>query len=157
MSFKTISRVAAASAVLGVAVLNPSVAQAKDPPTLSGAVTLSVCPAELGGDARLSTDGSGTVGNLGPTSYTMNISGAIANNTYDFRARYSYIPTGSTQRVFSKARDVLVSTDATGTASYAGNISVNGTGVRIYRLDVVDVSSILDKLVYTSDGVAGCD
>jgi hypothetical protein len=154
MSFKTISRVAAASAVLGVAVLNPSVAQAKDPPTLSGAVTLSVCPAELGGDARLSTDGSGSVGT---TDYTMEITQAVANNTYDFRARYSYIPTGSTQRVFSKARDVLVSTDATGTASYAGNISVNGTGVRIYRLDVVDVSSILDNLVYTSDGVAGCD
>jgi len=154
MSFKTISRVAAASALLGVAVLNPSVAQAKDPPTLSGPVALSVCPAELGGDARLSTDGSGSVGT---TDYKMNISGAVANNTYDFRARYSYIPTGSTQRVFSKARDVLVSTDATGTASYAGNISVNGTGVRIYRLDVVDVTSILDNLVYTSDGVAGCD
>jgi hypothetical protein len=154
MSFKTITRVAAASAVLGVAVLNPSVAQAKDPPTLSGAVALSVCPADLGGDARLSVDGSGTVGT---TNYTMSITQAVAGNTYDFRARYSYVPAGSTSRVFSKARDVLVTTNAAGSASYSGNIVVNGSGVRIYRLDIVDVTSIADNLVYTSDGVAGCD
>jgi len=154
MSVKTFTRVAAASALLGVAVLNPSVAQAKDPPTIVGGVTLSVCPAELGGDARLSTDGTGSVGT---TDYTMDISAAVANNTYDFRARYSYVPAGSTTRVFSKARDVLVTTDATGTAHYAGNIVVNGSGVRIYRLDVVDITSLTDNLVYTSDGVVGCD
>jgi hypothetical protein len=157
MSFKTITRVAAASAVLGVAVLNPSVAQATDPPTLSGDVVLSVCPAELGGDARLSTDGSGTVGTPTNTDYAMSITAAVPNNTYDFRARYSYIPAGSTSPVFSKARDVLVTTDASGAADYSGSISVNGSDVRIYRLDVVDITSIADNLVYTSDGVAGCD
>ena len=154
MSVKTITRVAAASALLGIAVLNPSVAQAKDPPTLVGSATLSACPAAAGGDARITTDGSGFVGT---TDYRMSITAAVPNNTYDFRARYSYVPTGSTSRVFSKARDVLVTTSATGAASYAGNISVNGTGVRIYRLDVVDVTSIADNLVYTSDGVVGCD
>jgi hypothetical protein len=154
MSVKTLARVAAASALLGVAVLNPSVAQAKDPPTLSGPVTLSACPAALGGDARITADGSGSVGT---TNYTMAVTQAVANNTYDFRARYSYVPAGSTSRVFAKARDILVTTDATGAASYAGNIAVNGSGVRIYRLDVVDVTSIADNLVYTSDGVVGCD
>ncbi len=154
MSVKTITRVAAASALLGVAVLNPSVAQAKDPVTLSGDVTLTVCPAALGGDARLHTNGTGSVGT---TDYTMSITQAVPGNTYDFRARYSYVPTGSTQRVFSKARDVLVTTNAAGAVSYAGNIVVRGSGVRIYRLDVVDVTSIADNLVYTSDGEAGCD
>jgi hypothetical protein len=154
MSVKTFARVAAASTVLGVAVLNPSLAQAKDPPTLSGPVTLTVCPAASGGDSRLSVDGTGSVGT---TNYTMDITQAVAGNTYDFRARYSYVPTGSTSRVFSKARDVLITTDASGNGSYAGNISVNGSGVRIYRLDIVDVTSPLDNLVYTSDGAAGCD
>src|SRR5215218_5603838 len=41
-----------------------------------------------------------------------------------------------------KARDVLVTTDGTGAASHAGNIVVKGSGVRIYRLDIVDVTSI---------------
>jgi len=151
MSVKTITRVAAASALLGIAVLNPSVAQAKDPPTLSGPVTLSACPG-----TGLTVDGTGSVG-AAVTHYTMNITNAAANNQYDFRARFSYVPTGSTTRVFSKARDVLVTTDATGAAGYIGDIAVNGSGVRIYRLDVVDVTSPLDFLAYTSDGVAGCD
>src|SRR3954452_10661852 len=98
MSVKTITRVAAGSALLGLAVLNPSVAQAKNPPPLVNVdVTLAACPG-LG-----LTDGTAHVGTTG---YTMSIAGAAANNVYDFRARYSYVPTGSTSRVFTKARDI---------------------------------------------------
>src|SRR5215212_11870810 len=61
MSVKTITRVAAASALLGIAVLNPSVAQAKDPPTLSGGVTLSVCPASSHKNTQLDTARTGSV------------------------------------------------------------------------------------------------
>jgi hypothetical protein len=150
MSVKTITRVAAGSALLGLAVLNPSVAQAKNPPILANVdVTLAACPG-LG----LLTNGTAHVGTAG---YTMSITRAAANNVYDFRARYSYVPTGSTTRVFSKARDINVTTNATGAASYTGNIAVKGSGVQIYRLDVVDVTSPLDNIAFTSDGAAACD
>jgi hypothetical protein len=143
---KIFRTVVASSVIGGVALLNPLSAHAKNPATLSGTYVMSACP-EAGGAA----DGSGTVAG---TTFTITIKG-LPNNTYDFRARYSTLAAGATKRSFSKARDVLVATDAAGNATVNGTVS--GPDAKIYRLDVVDVTSPLDYLAWTSDGVAGCD
>jgi hypothetical protein len=143
MSVKTLTRVAAASAVLGVAVLTPSVAQAKNPVDLA-AVNLTACPGS----------GLGDVANAGSVSgATFNVSAPVATGIeYDIRVRYSTSTTPTSTRVFGKSRDFLV-TSATGVAARSGTIA--GSNVRIYRIDYVD--TVNELLVYTTDGIAGCD
>jgi hypothetical protein len=145
MSAKTFTRVVAGSVVLGAAVLSPSIAQAKDAPTLDGTVTMAACP--LTGFTDVS---SASV--TGASTFSVTV--PAANGTeYDIRVRYSVAgATPTARRVFGKSRDFLV-TPTTGSASRAGTIT--GNGVRIYRIDVVD--TVNEVLVYTSDGIAGCD
>ena len=145
MSVKTITRVAAASALLGIAVLNPSVAQAKDPATLNGTVTMAACPLTGFTDVN-------TASVTGASSFSVTVP-ATNGTEYDVRIRYSTAGATSTSpRIFNKSRDFLV-TATTGSVSRSGTIT--GTDVRIYRMDVVD--TVNEILVYTSDGVAGCD
>jgi hypothetical protein len=144
---KLIRRTVASALVLGgVAALSPVAAQAKDPATLAGSVVMAACPEAVG-----AADGTGSVTG---TTFVITIKG-LPSNTYDFRARYSTLQPGSTKRSFSKARDLLVATDAAGNATVRG--SVTGADAKIYRLDVVDVTSPLDYLAWTSDGAAACD
>src|SRR4051794_9295796 len=103
MSFKTITRVAAGSVVLGAVVLAPSVAQAKAAPAFIGSsFTMSACPG-----VGLTANGSGTYDSA-THRYTVVLNGAAKNNQYDLRMRYSYVPAGSTTPSIGRARDVVV-------------------------------------------------
>jgi hypothetical protein len=142
---KTLTRIAVGSVVLGAAVLAPSAAQAKNPDTLNGTVTMAACP--LTGFTAVNT--ASVTG-----ASTFQVSVPATNGTeYDIRVRYSVAgATPTSSRIFSKSRDFLV-TPTTGFAARSGTIT--GNDVRIYRMDVVD--TVNEVLVYTSDGIAGCD
>jgi hypothetical protein len=145
MSAKTFTRVVAGSVVLGAAVLTPSVAQAKDPVTLNGTVTMAACPWSTFTDVN-------TASVTGASSFQVSVP-ATNGTEYDIRIRYSVAgATPTSKRIFSKSRDYLV-TATTGSVSRAGTIT--GKDVRIYRMDVVD--TVNELLIYTSDGIAGCD
>jgi len=145
MSVKTFTRVVAGSVVLGAAVLTPSIAQAKDPATLNGTVTMAACPLTGFTDVN-------TASVTGASSFSVTVP-ATNGTEYDVRIRYSTAgATPTSSRIFNKSRDFLV-TATTGSVSRSGTIT--GTDVRIYRMDVVD--TVNEILVYTSDGVAGCD
>ena len=125
--------------------LAPSVAQAKDPVTLT-TVTRAACP--LTGFTDVNTAGSVTGG------ATFDVSVPATNGVqYDVRVRYSVAgATPTAKRIFTKSRDYLV-TPTTGTVIRSGTIT--GNYVRICRIDVVD--TLNEVLVYTSDGAAACD
>jgi hypothetical protein len=145
MSVKTLTRIAAASAVLGVAVLNPTAAQAKDPATLAGTVTMAACPGSGFADVN-------TASVTGASTFSVSVP-ATNGIEYDIRVRYSVAgATPAAKRVFSKSRDFLVVPDAS-KAARSGTLA--GKDLKIYRIDVVD--TINELLVYTSDGIAGCD
>jgi hypothetical protein len=145
MSAKTLTRVVAGSVILGAAVLSPSIAQAKNPATLNGTVTMAACPLTGFTDVN-----SASV--AGASSFSVSVP-ATNGTEYDIRVRYSTAgATATSPRVFTKARDFLVVPTA-GAAARAGTIT--GNDVRIYRIDVVD--TVNEVLVYTSDGIAGCD
>jgi hypothetical protein len=142
---KTLARIAVGSVVLGTAVLVPSAAQAKDPATLNGAVTMAACPLTGFTDVN-------TASVTGASTFSVSVP-ATNGTEYDIRVRYSVAgATATSKRIFSKSRDFLV-TPTGGLAVRSGTIT--GKDVRIYRMDVVD--TINEVLVYTSDGVAGCD
>jgi hypothetical protein len=145
MSVKTFTRVVAGSVVLGAAVLSPSIAQAKDAPTLDGTVTMAACPLTGFTDVN-------TASVTGASSFSVTVP-ATNGTEYDIRIRYSEAgSTPTAKRIFGKSRDFLV-TPTTGSVFREGTIT--GTDVRIYRIDVVD--TVNELLVYTSDGIAGCD
>jgi hypothetical protein len=143
---KTFARIAVGSIVLGTAVLAPSAAQAKDPATINGSVTMAACP--LTGF----TDAVGAASVTGGSTFSVSVP-ATNGTEYDIRVRYSVAgATTTAKRIFSKSRDYLV-TPTAGSAARSGTLT--GNDVRIYRIDVVD--TINEVLVYTSDGLVGCD
>ena len=146
MSVKTFTRVVAGSVVLGAAVLSPSIAQAKDAPTLNGTVTMAACPLTGFTDVN-------TASVTGGSGFSVTVPATIGTE-YDIRIRYSEAgATPTAKRIFGKSRDFLVTPTTEASVSRAGTIT--GRDVRIYRMDVVD--TVNELLVYTSDGIAGCD
>lgn len=135
---------------LGIAAVSPLSAQAKGGPALVGDNTLYACP-DLGiGNATATVTG---------TKFSATGKG-VANNQYSIRARYSYTPAAGGSTVFAKDKTVTVTTSATGTFSTPVTTVPVPTGARnvaIYRVDGVDITSPLDNLAWTTDGVAACD
>jgi len=147
---KIFRTIVASSVIGGVALLSPLSAQAKGGPALSGDNTFYACP-DLGlSDAIATVTG---------TKFSAHGTGA-PNNEYSIRARFSYTPAGGGGTVFAKDKTVSVTTSATGAFSSpvtAVSVPAGATNVAIYRVDGVDVTSPLDNLAWTTDGVLACD
>jgi hypothetical protein len=131
---KIFRTVVASSIIGGVALLSPLSAEAKSVSPLGSSVTLDAC-----------SGGTGASGTITATSFTISTPARPAGAAYEYRARVFTVVNG--KQVFSKVR----STSPTGAIP---------KGAKAYRLDVVDTNAEaagLLALVYTSDGIAGCD
>ena len=147
MSFKTITRVVVGSAILGTAVLAPSVAQAKSAVDLVSNPSLAAC--DGGAPATGSITGAVSPGGL---SYSVKVPSIAAGATYELRARIFTVDASGKQNFATKKTRVSFVTD---TAS-----STLSPGQHIYRLDVSNLTAEaagLPALAYTSDGLIGCD
>ena len=142
MSFKTITRIAVGSAILGTAVLAPSVAQAKAAPELSGPQTLVSCASATADPATGSVTG---------TSFTVSLPASAPAGAYEVRARVFTLD-ASGKQVFSTKKARVPVTDTV--TSSVGSLQ------HIWRLDVSNLTAEaagLPALAYTSAGAIGCD
>jgi hypothetical protein len=126
---KIFRTVVASSIIGGVALVSPLTAEAKSATALSGSVALAAC-----------AGGTGATGTVGTTNFSISTPAVPAGASYEYRARVFTVVNG--KQVFSKVR----STSPTGAIP---------KGAKAYRLDVVDINA--EALVFTSDGIAGCD
>jgi hypothetical protein len=135
---KIFRTVVASSIIGGVALLSPLSAEAKTGTALplGRGIPMAAC------------DGSanGATGTLGATSYAFTTPPVPAGAAYEYRLRVFSLNAKGAQ-VFSKIRST----------SPTGNIPAT---VKAYRLDIVDTNAEaqgLPALVFTSDGLVGCD
>jgi len=130
-----IFRIAVASAVLGgVAALTPLSAQAKSVTEMSGTYEAASC-----------TGVASAPGSVNGTSFSLNLPAAAG--AVDVVARVYTVNADGTQN-FSARKTVLEGVSG----------AVSGTvlaGQHIWRIDAADPAT--DALLYTSDGVLGCD
>ena len=136
---------AASTAIGSLAVLSPLAAQAKSVDWLknqTGGIPMAACFGAPG-------EAKGYVTGEGTTSGTFKIKVPTAGD-YEFRARYGYWDAKQKKMLFAK-----VKVDPTGTPLAASGSVINKQQLVIYRLDVIDIAA--EQLVYTSDGVVGCD
>ncbi|HKG49232.1 MAG TPA: hypothetical protein VKB14_02225 [Actinomycetales bacterium] len=129
-----IFRIAVASAVIGgVAALTPMSAQAKSVPEMVGAYEAASC-----------AGAASAPGSVNGTSFSINLPAAGA---VDVVARVYTVNADGTQN-FSARKTVL--------EGVAGAVSGSVLqGQHIWRIDASDPAT--DALLYTSDGVLGCD
>jgi hypothetical protein len=140
---KIFRTVVASSIIGGVALVSPLTAEAK-------AVTaLPLAPAVITLDSC--AGGTGATGSVTTSSFSITVPGIPVGAAYEYRARVFTVVNG--KQVFSTKRVRVPSTLPTdGGALPAGALA--------YRLDVVDTNAEaagLPALVFTSDGIAGCD
>src|SRR3954447_23793587 len=142
MSFKTLTPVAVGSAILGTAVLTPSIAQAKAEPELTGTVKLESCASASAAPA------TGTI--FGQT-FTVRVPTMAPGAVYETRARVFTIVNG--KQVFSTKRVRVNNVSDVGSGSVLA-------GQHIWRLDVTNTTAEaagLPALAYTSAGFINCD
>ena len=140
---KLFRTVVASSVIGGVALLSPLSAQART------ATALPLAPAVITLDSC--TGGAGATGSVTTSRFSITVPGIPAGAAYEYRARVFTVVNG--KQVFSTKRVRVPSTLPTD----GGTLPA---GSRAYRLDVVDTNAEaagLPALVYTSDGLAGCD
>jgi hypothetical protein len=137
---KIFRTVVASSIIGGVALVSPLSAEAKSVTALSGHVTLAAC-----------AGGTGATGNVTTGSFTITVPGIPAGAAYEYRARVFTVVNG--KQVFTTKKVRVPSTKPTDGAALPD-------GAKAYRLDVVDTNAEaagLPSLVFTSDGLVGCD
>ena len=130
-----IFRIAVASAVIGgVAALTPLSAQAKSAPELGATYTADSC-----------TGAASAPGTVSGRSFTLNLPAAAG--VVDVVARVYTVNANGTQN-FSARKTVLEGVSG----AVSGRVLA---GQHIWRVDAADPAT--DALLYTSDGVLGCD
>src|SRR4051794_39958160 len=143
MSKTTRRVIASALAIGGLAALNPLSAQAKTVDWLGPQTEMAACFGAPG-------SATGYVTKTGADSGTFKIVVAGNAKDFEFRARYGYWDAKKNKMLYTKAKEVNPAGVPT---TYNG--SLGAPRLVIYRLDVVD--PLAEQLVYTSDGIAGCD